>query len=299
MTSERGGSELVGRGARGSGSPLPGVLLTLRSSYPHLTRTERQLAAVVESEADRVVWLSITEFADRAHVSEASIVRFCRKLGLAGFQELKLRLAQEVTGERAPESVAEESPAVRASRRVVERHRQAVGDTGALLSAAALGEAARLLMDARRIFCFGTGASQFTAMDAAYQLVRIGLPAEMFGDTHVQTMAAATLGDGDVVIGISASGSTKDTLQAVRTARDSRARVIALTNYRRSPLAEMADVLLLGAAETGPLEGGSLVGKVAQLVVLDLLVATLVLSMHARAQQAITRTAQAVLDKLL
>jgi DNA-binding MurR/RpiR family transcriptional regulator len=74
---------------------------------------------------------------------------------------------------------------------------------------------------------------------------------------------------------------------------------VALTNYRRWPLEALDDVILLAASETGPLEGGSLVGKAAQLMVLDLLVATLVVTMQCQAEQALTRTAQAVLDKLL
>lgn len=278
---------------------VTGILPLIRSTYPALTRTERLIADSVLEAQDRLMWLSITEFADLAQVSEATIVRFCRKLGLAGFQELKLRIAQQVAGDRPEEPDNDESVWQKVQRKQVGRHQQGVTDTGALLSEAALQEAAHLLVEARRIFCFGTGASHFTAMDAAYQLVRIGLPAEMFGDTHVQAMAAATLTAGDVVVGISASGSTKDTLQAITIAKENGAHVIAITNYRRSPLADLADVVLLAAAETGPLEGGSLVGKVAQLIVLDVLVATLAVMLQARARQALTRTAQAVLDKLL
>jgi DNA-binding MurR/RpiR family transcriptional regulator len=278
------------------------LLLIIQSSYPALTRTERRIADRVLADKERLIWLSITEFGDQLGVSDASIVRFCRKIGLAGFQELKLRLAQQsvspLRSDNGPDPDDEDLVA-KVQRKTVERHQRAVSDTAAMVDPKALEKAADLLVDAHRIYCFGTGASQFTAMDAAYQLLRLGLPAEVFGDTHVQAMTASTAGTGDVVVGVSVSGSTKDTLGAVSIARGNGAKVVAVTNYRRSPLAQLADVLLLTASETGPLEGGALTAKVAQLVVLDLLVATLAATMKTRAQQALTRTAQAVLDKLL
>ena len=240
------------------GTASPDLLLTIQGHYPSLTRTEQRIADTLLADRDRIMWVSISEFGELAQVSDASIVRFCRKIGLKGFQELKLRLAQQSVTAPSVDTEATGPLLSRVRSKVGTRHERAVRDSVALVGERELGQAAEWLMKARRIHCFGTGASQLTAMDASYQLLRIGLPAQAFGDSHVQAMTAATLGDLDVVLGVSVSGSTKDTLSTLTIAHQNGARIIALTNYRRSPLDQLADVVLLAAAEAGPLEGGQL-----------------------------------------
>lgn len=283
----------------------PTLLLTVRSLYPSLTRTERRIAdRLLDPEgAAPIVWWSVTECAEQLQVSEATIVRFCQKLGLKGYQELKLTLAQIMGPADASAPVAVDGGEVPAPQRwylaTAERHQRSVTATAQVLSYEAVEAAARALTSAHHIHCYGIGASGFTAMDAAYQCMRVGLFAQAYTDGHLQAQAAANLTRDDVVLGLSVSGSTKDILDSLHIAREAGARVIALTNYRRSPIVQLADVVLLTSCEYGPLEGGSLSAKSGQLLVLDVLITAVMAQLKDAAYQSRQRTARAVLDKLV
>lgn len=96
---------------------------------------------------------------------------------------------------------------------------------------------------------FGLGNSASVATDAAHKLIRIGFDAVAISDNHMQAIAAAHLGKNDAVIGISHSGSSKDVVEAMKTARDKGAFTIAVTNYGKSPIDKYSDVKLFTSAD--------------------------------------------------
>lgn len=68
------------------------------------TNKERKLIEGLEKiEPDELVYMSITELASRLNVAEATVVRFCKKLGYNGFQDFKLSLSKELGTSARPE----------------------------------------------------------------------------------------------------------------------------------------------------------------------------------------------------
>lgn len=273
--------------------------LQIRSRYPSFTKKERAIADYLNEHEESVIYLNVTQCADAAGVSEASVVRFCQKLGLRGYQELKLMLAQQPKSMEAKANTEEMPSLQRSFAAKTMAYQQLVSNTLGLSSEEHLVEAARTLAQARLIHCYGMGASGYTALDAAYQLSRLGLHAAAFIDPHIQASVAANLSQQDVVLGISVSGSTKDLISSLSVAREYNANIIVITNYQRSPAARLADIVLTAALEVGPLDGGSISSKVAQLVLLDLLVVSIIDRLGLQAQDSLRRTANAVLDKLV
>lgn len=108
-------------------------------------------------------------------------------------------------------------------------------------------------------------------MDMQNRLMRIGKNAIVITDSHFQVMRAASMTENTVVIAISLTGSTKDIVDAVSASRDSGATIIALTSYTKSPLTKFADLVLLSSAKESPLDSGSLVSKISQLFLIDLI----------------------------
>ena len=93
----------------------------------------------------------------------------------------------------------------------------------------------------------------------------------MWTDSHDALASAALLGDGDVAIGLSHSGHTRDVVEPLAKARQSGAATVAITNFPRSPLAAAADHSLITAASETTFRAGGLSGRQAQLFVVDLL----------------------------
>lgn len=276
------------------------LLLRIESVQTSLTKAERRVAEAVLADPQAAVFDSVTDLAEKAGVGETTVLRFCRTMGCRGYQEFKLLLARE---EVAPtrslgENLAESDDPAAILAKVSEANARAVTETAALLSAATITRTVDALQSARRIQVYGVGSSGITAQDAMYRFRRIGLPIEAIPDPHFAAMAAALLQPGDVAFGISHSGSTKDTVGALRIAKQSGATTICLTAHARSPITSEADIVLLTAPREAPLQGSSFTAKIAQIHALDVLYVALAMRDRESSMLLTEKTARAVVDRL-
>src|SRR5262245_15496894 len=127
-----------------------------------------------------------------------------------------------------------------------------------------------------------------------FSLHRIGVAAWAWTDVHNGLAAAALLKAGDVALGVSHSGQTRETIELVAEAGSHGATTVALTSFPRSPLAEVADIVLLTATQATTFRPDALSARHPQLVVLDLLYIAVAQRTHERAHAAFQRTARAV-----
>jgi len=275
------------------------TLLHIQSLLPSFTKAEQKVAQIVLAQTESVIYSSVIDLAEKADVGETTVLRFCRKIGFRGYQEFKLALAQELVNpvKNLHGEVGEDDSLGIIAQKVTATNRQAIEDTNALFDMELLERCVELLHTAGTIHFYGVGTSAVTAQDAKYTCLRIGLRVDAFTESHLQAMAAATLGPGDVAVGLSVSGSTKDTIDSLKVAKEAGATVVCITHYRRSPITNVADITLLTAAQEGPLQGGSLAAKMAQLHVLDVICTALTMRNKEKALQYKERTAKAVLER--
>ncbi|MFB2829333.1 MurR/RpiR family transcriptional regulator [Aeromonas jandaei] len=246
----------------------PRVLLLLRHQLNTYSQTLQRLGQFVLEQPQRVLYLTITELARESGTSEASVTRLCRGVGCRGYTEFKMALALETQQEQASQPQAS---ATSAFSTLIEESVAALRDTGALVSQDALLQSAELLEKARQIQIYGVAASAIIGEYLAYRLLRMGISAQQFSDMHRAAMNATSLKPGDVVIAVSSSGSTKDLLHAVQLSKEHGANIIVLSNTSRSPLATLADQLLVAAKPEGPLTAGSFHSKISAMLVIELL----------------------------
>jgi transcriptional regulator, RpiR family len=167
-----------------------------------------------------------------------------------------------------------------------------------VISMEELQKAIEAIINARHIEIYGVGASGYTALDVMYKFKRIGLQVNAYIDPHIQSMSASLLQKNDVALAISFSGSTRDTVDTVETAKKSGATVICITNHGKSPIAKLADVVLLSSVRETPLQSGALSSKIAHLHIADLLYTGVTMKIKEKAVENINKTAAAVLNKL-
>lgn len=275
-------------------------MLKIRSLYNSFSKTEKKVADYIFENGNKVIYLSITEFAENCSVGETTIIRFCRKIGLKGYQEFKLVFAREMVqpNENFLDNIANDDSLSEFIRKITLTNIKAIEDTAKMISSKELDKAVRAILGAEKVDIYGVGASAFTAGDAKYKFMRIGIKCESFSDPHMQSMSAVQLNDKSVAIGISFSGSTKDTTDSLTLAKKSGAFTIAITNYAKSPITKVADAILLTSATETPLRSGALTSKIAQLHVLDILYTALTLKEKGKAYDYLNKTAEAVLPKL-
>lgn len=269
------------------------LIASIRSRAPNMTRALQRVALYALEDPQAVLYKSITELAEDANSSEASVMRFCRELGFAGFQNFKLALAQELaTQQQTSTPVASGDPV----RDLVETARMALDETERLLDRANIEAVANQLLQAHRIEIFGVAASAITAQYLEYKLARLGIQSHIARDAHLATMAAATCAPSDLYFLVSSSGSTIDTVKIAELAHARGARVIGITNRAKSPLAAVCHSVLLASWPETPLTGGAFPSKISQLLIVDALASYITKAAPERLL-TVRDTAQSVTDR--
>lgn len=268
-----------------------GTLIRLRGLYPSLKAALRKVADVTLARPELAIYASVNEVAAAAGVSEATVMRLCRLLGFRGFQDFKIALARELVSplQRLHEEVAEGDDAATIVHKVFQANLAALQDTLAVLDMGAMAQAAQWLGAARRLVLIGVGTSGPIVCDAANKFFRLGLTVQAISDAHLMMMAAALLTPQDVVLAVSHSGSTMDTAEAAKTARQAGARVICITNNSLSPLTKTADLVLVTASRETRFRQEAMASRLCQTSILDSLYTLVAL---ARPDQALENLAK-------
>ncbi|MFD1547856.1 MurR/RpiR family transcriptional regulator [Nonomuraea guangzhouensis] len=274
----------------------------MRGLLPALTPAERALGEVVLADPSGVAASTITDLAARSGTSRTTVTRFCQALDLSGYAELRLALAAESgRAEARPgwtrdvgDGVAPDAPLEAVLDWVAKANAQVIEETAAQLDVAALTAAVDAMAGARRIDLYAVSGSRSVAMDLHLRLHRIGLSCFLWTDVHEALPSAALLRKGDVALGISHSGETKEVVEPVIQARGNGATTIAVTNFPRSSLAKAADLTLVTSAREIAYRPGDMAARHAQMIVLDCLYIGITQRDHVRTEQALEATRAAV-----
>ena len=242
----------------------------IRSLLPSLTPKLAVVAEEILADPAEVVRISVSDLAQRPGTSMSTIVRLCQELGLRGFQDLKLRLVAEetATGFDGPVDTDDRESVLS---KVLSSTVDAISHTQHTLDTTSFNQVAELVFNARTIIFVGAGASAAVAFDAAFRFRTLGHRAEFHFDSHMQLTAARFLRPGDIVVAISHSGSTRETLTALETASSGGAHTVAVTTFARSPLAELADHVLLAGGTESEFRIAAVSSRLAHLAVVDAL----------------------------
>lgn len=284
-----------------------GTAVRVRSLLPSLPPAERRVGQRLVDDPGRVASSTITELAQACGTSETTIIRFCRAIGFSGYPELRLTLATEAGraqgeghGNRVVGSdIGPGDTLAQVVEKIAYADARAVEETAGQLDAGTLERVVDALVAASKIDIYGVGASAFVALDFQQKLHRIGLISYAWSDTHIALTSAALLRPGDVAVGISHTGSTADTVDALTEAKRQGATTVALTNFPRSPVARVADHVLTTAARETTFRSGATASRLAQLTVVDCMFVGVAQRTFDRTQSALTVTREAVQERRL
>jgi DNA-binding MurR/RpiR family transcriptional regulator len=254
-------------------SPNSG-LSRIQAVYKDLPPKVKAVADHILAQPQDVVHLSITELAEVTQCAEATIFRLCRLVGMKGYQELKISLAGELVEQPVQnihEEVLPEDDMAQVARKVFTSNIIGITDTLQLLDTDALNTAVQLLDGARNVCIYAVGGSAPIAMDAYHKFIRAGISCVMHSDPHLQLTTAALLGPESVVLAISHSGSSKDLIEVVKAAGKTGAKIIVITSYTKSSLAQLADVKLYSSTRETSFRTEAISARIAQLCIIDTL----------------------------
>ncbi|MGY4688946.1 MurR/RpiR family transcriptional regulator [Salibacterium sp. K-3] len=261
--------------------PFNGVKPSITmEQYKHsFTKSEKKIYEYIQSNSQQILYYSLTELSEASGVAEATVLRFFRKLGFKGFQDFKFLFAQEVT---VPEANDQNETYVE---KIKNNMVQAITNSNEIIDMDELEYCIDLIDQTEDVVLFGVGSSGIAVLDMQNRLMRIGKHVNAVTDPHFQFMRASSMNKNTVVVAVSLTGSTKDIVDTVKIAKESNATVVALTNYIKSPLTQYADHVLLSSTKESPLDSGSLVAKVSQLFLIDLICTGLTIKNYENSEQ--------------
>src|SRR5579884_3745491 len=278
---------------------VPGSFVRIESAYGSLRAAEQRVADFILAHPDELIYLTVTELAERTSTSESTVVRLCQKIGYKGYQEFKIVLARDLV-EPATEIYAAIEPdddLAMVKSKVFQANAQALRDTIEVLDDAQLRRAVDAIAAARRFEIYGVGGSGPLAADAYHKFLKLGLSTIALSDGDLMAMSSSLLGENDVALGISHTGASRDVTDALGRAKKHGATTICITHRSSSPVTKVSDVVLVTAAKQTAFRSDAGSSRIAQLTIIDTLYVGVAHVNHARSLAMIERTREATASK--
>jgi DNA-binding MurR/RpiR family transcriptional regulator len=265
--------------------PLLATILKIHSAYSSFRTAEKRVADYITAHPEEIVYLSITELAERSNASEATIVRMCQQAGFRGYHDLKIVITQDLVAplKNIHEDITEDDDTAAVMQKVFHANMQALENTRAVLDINQMEKATQALINASTVGVLGVGTSGPIVEDCQYKFMRIGLRCQAFVDPHIQLMLIAQLDPGDVLLGISHSGSSREVVEAMSAAKEAGVTTICITGYAKSPITRVSDIRLHTSAVETKYRMEAVASRVAQLSITDALEVNVALRIKERA----------------
>jgi DNA-binding MurR/RpiR family transcriptional regulator len=274
------------------------IISTIRNSLDQLKSAEKRVADCVLREPREIIKYTITELAEKSETSEPTVVRFCRKMGLKGYMELRVNVARALpSSPYIHETVSDHDTPFRILDKIISADIKALRDTMNKFDANVFEEVVNTLTNAKRIEFYGVGGSGIVAMDAHYKFFRLDIPCIGLVDPHMQAMSAALLFPSCAAVAISVTGSTKDIIESVTIAKDTGATVIGITGRSKSPLARLCDFHLSVHSQEAAVWLAPMSSRIAQVALLDVLFVAVAIKRFADSKEKLEKVKRSLIDK--
>ncbi|SLK38692.1 RpiR-family transcriptional regulator [Mycobacteroides abscessus subsp. abscessus] len=270
----------------------------IRSYYARLSEKEKKIADYILEHPEKIIHSTINELAEDLGVADATVFRFCKRIGFKGYQAMKIALASEVIEpiQQIHEEINENDSVKTVTEKVFKSNVRTLENTLEILNGHSIQKAVDLLLQAKRVEFYGTGGSAVIAMDAFHKFVRTGIKAFSFVDSHFQLMSSSQLSENDVAVIISHSGTNKDTINIMKTAKNNGAKTIGITGYPKSPIGQNSDVALFTSSEETEYRSEALSSRIGQLSLIDALYVNVMILNKSVANHSLERIRNAISD---
>lgn len=251
----------------------------IKNVYHTLRASEKKVADYVLANGYEIQPLSLAKLAKETGVSEPTVMRFVKSIGCAGYSDFKLMLARDWGRESQAEGKKlimdihmdaddkiENIPA-----KMVAMTGKALEDTLKLVDIEDFKSVIKMIAESNIIDIYGDGNSRSIVIDLVNKLLRIGLHCRSFTDSYFQRISANQLTNQDLAIAISHSGSTRDTVDALRIAKEAGAKTVVLTNFRASVITEYADIVFYTGDVESTFYSENMFSRITQLLIVDMI----------------------------
>ena len=273
------------------------VLDIICASLDSFFESERKIGTYIIQHTAEVVDMTVGELAQACGVSDASVSRFCKKINMKGFHHLKITLAKEISEKGIEEEEVSNHIPVndieQSLKNILANKVTEITQTVSMMDAKQLSEILNKLNMARTVQFFAVGNTIPVAIDGAFKLNQIGIPAVSGTIWETQIGYTYNMTAEDVVIAISNSGESTAVLRALEAAKSAGATTLSITNSEKSSAAQLSDYHITTATREKLFLDGYCFSRVSATTVIEILYLFLT-SMRKDAYKSIVRHEQAI-----
>lgn len=271
----------------------PQCILKIKQAYPGLIGKYRVIADFFLANPDRIITEKGKAIAQACQCDDSQIIRFCQKIGYRGLSGMRASIASELipismgkpgTGSGTRSSFEERKA------EFSENYLRTVNDTMGLIDRRDIEKSVTALSKAKKIHILGSGSSGLAAMDLQIKLQRMGRQAVYNRDPGLNRMLCGLVDPKDVVIAFSFSGEAQEVCELASICKDKGAMILGITNFSRSRLGSLSDLVLLTASTESSFRLGAMTSRVAQSLIIDFLIINLAIKNMDRTEKSILRT---------
>ncbi len=215
------------------------VLDKILCVYKELYEAEKKIADYVINKKEKVIEMTVSELAAQSNVSEATIVRFCKKCGLKGFYDLKINIAKDMVKlkDSTISNKLDSNNIGQSLQNILANKIEELKQTILMMDEREIKKILDIIKNARIVQFAAVGNTIPVAMDGTYKFNQLGISAVTNTIWETQLAFTYTLTKDDVVIVISNSGSAKKLVTLLEIANERKAATISITNHENSPVA--------------------------------------------------------------
>ena len=268
-------------------------LLTIKNQYQSLTQTEQTVADYILCNSHEVIHMPIDTFAANARVAKSAIIRCCKSLGYDGYADMKIALAMEVSKNKKLNynpyiDGTDDAGAI--LDKVFTANVKTLHDTAEKINREVLKQTVDLLAGANVIYIYAIGTSAGLAGEFQYRLMQIGKTAICVNDVPSMKVSSLNIKEGDVAVGISHTGRTIATIEALQLAKAGGAKTICITSYSGSEITRTADLSIEIYSDEIDYPMEAISSRIAHLSVIDTLTIALSAKNYEKAQERARKT---------
>ena len=220
----------------------------IKNNYSTLFEAEAKVADFILNNPGQALEANVSETAELSGVSDATVVRFCKRIGYDGFYQLKLQLSHDM-GKNGAISEGKEGIAHNSAKERILAITNNIVTISRHIDTEVLKKCAEAIDKSSTVFVIGNGYAKILACDIIYRLTRMGVRCSGGGYSETDFENLYMGQENDVAIFISRSGEDKKTYKEMQFATNKKMVTISLTDAIKCPMAQLAKYALTTGIE--------------------------------------------------
>lgn len=248
------------------------LLVRLQFMLASLPRAEKTVAEYMFTHVSQMSDMTLCMLADETSISEATILRLCKRLGYSSYIQLRQAFAFAANEDQpdSPELISPSDEIPTICTKLIQSVNHSLENMKAFINKD-YDRVLNAILNASGVYFFASGDAVTSCQFACTKFKRVGVPTFVCEDVFYQYETAMRLTEKDVAIAISNSGRSANVVNSIKLAKEQNAFICCITQSGRSPITKYCDACLYSSSVDTTIGRDSVTKRILEMVILEAL----------------------------